>query len=319
VIDAPEPLCYNRGAKINTGRFVLSSRSAINCISSDMGKALPVCGPTTSRLFILADDRQAHGGRFVMREPRACVRCGKIAIIMGRGLCCACYKREGKKGNLDKYPKQNKGHEPRYDYCIDCGEWKHIFGRDRCRECHAKYWRSQPGWKEHHAEQMRQYRKDKPEMYREIECRRSQTTKRQLWKEKYGYYQRNAEVLRQYQVEWRKNNPDKFAGYMRQAYQRRKEAEGHTTEDQWWAIVEYYCPDGKCPCCHLEFDGSIQNRKLSVDHVIPISKGGTHWPFNIQPLCYACNCSKQDHGCQDYRPDGGTFARSLMDESLNDS
>lgn len=32
--------------------------------------------------------------------------------------------------------------------------------------------------------------------------------------------------------------------------------------------------------------------KLSVDHVVPLSKGGTNSIANIQPLCVSCNCKK---------------------------
>lgn len=200
----------------------------------------------------------------------------------------------------------------RYDNCIDCGEYAHIAGRDRCIKCYRKWAWRQPGKKEFHAAQMRQARAEKPEMYQAIERKRYNTEKRQQWREGYNYYERHSEKLRQYQVEWRQNNKEKFSGYMRLARQRREAAEGITTEKQWKKIVQYYCPDGRCLNCGQKFVRDITNRKLTQDHVVPISLGGTHWPDNMQPLCYACNCSKSDHSCEDYRPDKGEFARSLM-------
>jgi 5-methylcytosine-specific restriction endonuclease McrA len=39
-----------------------------------------------------------------------------------------------------------------------------------------------------------------------------------------------------------------------------------------------------------------QQRLVSyhVDHIIPLSRGGTNWPDNIQILCPVCNRAKQD-------------------------
>lgn len=31
---------------------------------------------------------------------------------------------------------------------------------------------------------------------------------------------------------------------------------------------------------------------LTIDHIIPLSKGGTHTVENVQPLCVNCNCKK---------------------------
>lgn len=36
------------------------------------------------------------------------------------------------------------------------------------------------------------------------------------------------------------------------------------------------------------------NLLLEIDHIIPVSKGGTSEPQNLQTLCWRCNRSKSD-------------------------
>lgn len=40
-------------------------------------------------------------------------------------------------------------------------------------------------------------------------------------------------------------------------------------------------------------NGCGKRRKLGVDHIIPLSRGGTNWPDNIQLLCHSCNGRKE--------------------------
>lgn len=51
--------------------------------------------------------------------------------------------------------------------------------------------------------------------------------------------------------------------------------------------------DKCCLCC-----GSLE--RLSIDHIIPISKGGMNMLENLQTLCVSCNSKKRDKTI-DYR------------------
>jgi len=48
----------------------------------------------------------------------------------------------------------------------------------------------------------------------------------------------------------------------------------------------------KCPCCKEYFNR--KDRKPTIDHVIPTSKGGLDIPRNWQLLCEKCNLEKGD-------------------------
>ena len=59
----------------------------------------------------------------------------------------------------------------------------------------------------------------------------------------------------------------------------------HTFGD-WENLKKQY--NNICPCCHK----SEPEIKLTEDHIIPLSKGGSDNIENIQPLCGSCNCKK---------------------------
>jgi 5-methylcytosine-specific restriction endonuclease McrA len=49
----------------------------------------------------------------------------------------------------------------------------------------------------------------------------------------------------------------------------------------------YQRQDGKCACCCKELNGDYH-----IDHIIPLAKGGTNEPHNIQLLTPTCNIKK---------------------------
>lgn len=64
---------------------------------------------------------------------------------------------------------------------------------------------------------------------------------------------------------------------------RRRGAVGTFTYDEWKVVLDLF--DNECAYC-----GSKE--KLTVDHVIPLYKGGPNDISNLIPACKRCNCSK---------------------------
>jgi len=67
----------------------------------------------------------------------------------------------------------------------------------------------------------------------------------------------------------------------------RERANGGTHSYGEWQLLKYYMGN-ICLCCYRQ-EPEI---KLTEDHVVPVSKGGSDNLDNIQPLCNDCNMRK---------------------------
>ena len=93
------------------------------------------------------------------------------------------------------------------------------------------------------------------------------------------------ECNRKYNKRYREKHPEKSRNYTRIRRARKKGAKGCFTHEQVKARFHYY--GNRCYYCGC--DG-----KMTLDHRIPLSKGGTNWPANIVPACMSCNSSKRN-------------------------
>lgn len=107
---------------------------------------------------------------------------------------------------------------------------------------------------------------------------------------KQNYYLANREKELEKDKQWRIDNPKKWRICHRastRAYKiRKKNASGSLKKHDWAILLEIY--NWTCPMCWKK-EPEIH---LSVDHKIPLSKGGTNYLDNIQPLCLNCNAKK---------------------------
>ncbi len=100
-----------------------------------------------------------------------------------------------------------------------------------------------------------------------------------------AYYVKNkARVLANVKA-WAARNPERHRLNKQLDYHRRR-APGELTVAQWKAICLFY--GHACGQCRA----SAAERPLTIDHYIPLAKGGTHHWTNVWPLCLPCNQSK---------------------------
>lgn len=103
------------------------------------------------------------------------------------------------------------------------------------------------------------------------------------------YYAANLEKARKANNKWQKENPEKMAAITRNRKAREKNAVGaHTAEDIQKILNQQ---GGLCNACGKKLI-RYRKKQYHVDHIVPLAKGGTNWPDNIQLLCPTCNLSK---------------------------
>lgn len=86
--------------------------------------------------------------------------------------------------------------------------------------------------------------------------------------------------------EWRAANPEKVSAHdaKKHAIRRGAARGGRVTAAEWATIKERH--QHRCAYC------GCKPGRLTMDHIIPLARGGQHEPGNIAPACSRCNSRK---------------------------
>ena len=102
----------------------------------------------------------------------------------------------------------------------------------------------------------------------------------------YKGVRKKGESKQVYHRRYCKNHPDVISHLKARRYAKEKNATGNHTLHEWVELKDSF--GNVCVFC-----GS--DEKLTKDHVIPLSRGGSDYIENIQPLCRSCNSKKHNH------------------------
>lgn len=148
--------------------------------------------------------------------------------------------------------------------------------RERKREYHREYDKKR-------AEKRKKYREENKERIRE-----------NARQKRLAESEEEAKERRSKKREYFRNHPDIERGYVQNRRARKKNAEGKIGKDDIKILTE--AQGGKCLMCG-------KKTKLTLDHIVPLSKGGRNDITNFQMLCHSCN-SKKHTTIKDLRSKG---------------
>ncbi len=207
----------------------------------------------------------------------------------GSKKCSKC----GQTKSLDDFSRDRSAKDGLQSACKGCrrlvvGEWRRK-NPDKVRAYSKMYQRE-------NADQRREYRRE----WRRRNPEASRTQKRE-WREKNIEraleqererlrrwralnYEKDRETQRQREAAFRLANPERAREKSRQSKQRWRARKRDGVGYKVAAKDLRKLWSARCVACGLTAD--------SLDHVIPLSRGGSHGIGNLAPMCRACNSSK---------------------------
>jgi 5-methylcytosine-specific restriction endonuclease McrA len=185
--------------------------------------------------------------------------------------------------------------------CIECGleefrEWSKS-NPEKVRE-KTKKWRDanpdwvsqyQRSWERRNADRIRDQRKirELPRLSEIQAYRRAyyESHKSHYRAQSREWQRKNKEKVKLSNYRWRERNPEAFRAITQRRRAKKSKAEGsYTARD---LIALFKSQKGLCNGCLKSLPKSYH-----VDHIMPLCRGGSNWPSNLQLLCQSCNSSK---------------------------
>lgn len=150
----------------------------------------------------------------------------------------------------------------------------HVANRDEiCARKRAKYWCDPVAGRERTAA----WRAEDPER-----------TRASYRKWRRDAYARDPEKIKGQIRKWRTENPEIVKMMNRARKSRERSAEGFFRTKDVFTLFDLQ----RGQCAYFGYCGTIIDEEFHIDHIVPLAKGGTNWPQNLQLTCPTCNLRK---------------------------
>lgn len=188
--------------------------------------------------------------------------------------------RSNCKGCVREYYIANK------DLILSKNRAYHAANREYIAEKHREWLEEN---KEDYSERRREWYADNKESVLAKVREYREENKEILAAKRREYYTANKDKIAVKVSAWRKANPDKIAAIQRNRRAKKRQSCGAHKAEDVKAIFD--SQRGKCASCPKRLIESGKDR-YHVDHIQPISKGGSNDKYNLQCLCPDCNKRK---------------------------
>lgn len=141
----------------------------------------------------------------------------------------------------------------------------------------------------------REYRKAKPALHAARRKRYLAANKQVVAERKRVYRELNPdhEANRARVKAWRIANPDAYIAQLHLRRSRKLGADGSYGPEDVQRMLQ--TQNGLCNGCACDI-----RLKYTVDHMMPLSRGGSNWPSNLQLLCKRCNSAKNNRSMEEW-------------------
>ena len=214
----------------------------------------------------------------------------------------------------------HKGKDVKEGFKSDCTKCRSTKSKNYRTEHQEELLKREKQNREENSEKYAQYSKT---YYNKIKDTVEYKHKKKKWRDSYyerysariievrkEYYKVNRskclQIVKKYQQTYKGQLSLKRNNHIRR--EREKKSLLYFTEKDWVKCIEYF--NHECCYCGDKLD------KPTMDHFIPLSKGGEFSPKNILPACLSCNSSKHVNGLEEWYPKKSFYSAKREEKIL---
>ena len=163
--------------------------------------------------------------------------------------------------------------------------------RAECKECYneysAKYYQdNKEVINKRTSEYNKLYYQNNKEKFKEYNEQYYQSNKEEVKENRRKYYENNKETCKETTKQWCINNPDKVFNICQKRRLKEQSQGNGISKEQWLEIMTFF--NWKCA-----YSGeNLTENNRSLDHIIPLNRGGENEIWNLVPMLKNYNSQK---------------------------